>query len=286
MKVDEIAQAQIRASGGQAEPTVSAIVAGSSSSLYPSLSDYLGLDLNEVNNALVSAHGSNTIAPAGSAWTSGSMDLSGNRVVAPVTGEDKAMQVASIKQGMRKIVLCKDNRGIIGMCVQSIDNGLFVSFVQRDTPAALGGLRFGDQIIEMNGSSVAGWSTDQGTKFLKKADGARVEMIIRDRPFERTITLNKDSSGQLGFEFKDNKIANIVQNSSAARNGILTDHYLTEVNGQNVIGLKDKEVAEIIALVPTTVTVTIIPTVIYKQITKKLDSSLIKKYMDHSLPTL
>jgi len=58
------------------------------------------------------------------------------------------------------------------------------------------------------------------------------------RPFERTITLQKDSIGTVGFVFKENKITAIVKDSSAARNGLLIDHHMVEVNGQNVIGLK------------------------------------------------
>ena len=58
------------------------------------------------------------------------------------------------------------------------------------------------------------------------------------RPFERTITLQKDSAGTVGFVFKENQITAIVKDSSAARNGLLIDHHMVEVNGQNVIGLK------------------------------------------------
>ena len=50
--------------------------------------------------------------------------------------------------------------------------------------------------------------------------------------------MQKDSANHVGFAFKDGQIKQIVKDSSAARNGLLTDHYLTEVNGQNVIGLK------------------------------------------------
>ena len=42
----------------------------------------------------------------------------------------------------------------------------------------------------------------------------------------------------MGFVFKDNEITAIVKDSSAARNGVLTDHHLLEVDGQNVVGLK------------------------------------------------
>lgn len=50
--------------------------------------------------------------------------------------------------------------------------------------------------------------------------------------------MQKDSSGYVGFVYKDGKIKSLVKDSSAARNGLLTDHQLIEVNGQNVVGLK------------------------------------------------
>lgn len=52
--------------------------------------------------------------------------------------------------------------------------------------------------------------------------------------------MQKDSAGYIGFVFKDGKIKSLVKESSAARNGVLTDHHLIEVNGQNVVGLKVK----------------------------------------------
>lgn len=42
----------------------------------------------------------------------------------------------------------------------------------------------------------------------------------------------------MGFVIKKGKVVSVVKGSSAARNGLLTDHYVCEVNGQNVIGLK------------------------------------------------
>lgn len=58
------------------------------------------------------------------------------------------------------------------------------------------------------------------------------------RPFQRTITMHKDSSGHVGFIYKSGKITSLVKDGSAARNGLLTEHYICEINGQNVIGLK------------------------------------------------
>ncbi len=42
--------------------------------------------------------------------------------------------------------------------------------------------------------------------------------------------MHKDSAGQLGFQFKEGKITAIAVNSSSARNGLLIEHNLLEVN--------------------------------------------------------
>lgn len=63
------------------------------------------------------------------------------------------------------------------------------------------------------------------------------------RPLERTVTLHKDMNGQLGFLFKKGRITSIVKDSSAARNGLLTDHQICEINGQNIIGLKVNDIS-------------------------------------------
>lgn len=70
------------------------------------------------------------------------------------------------------------------------------------------------------------------------ADGL---LISLSRPFQRTLTMHKDSCGHVGFIFKKGKITSIVKDSSAARNGLLTEHNICEINGQNVIGLKVRE---------------------------------------------
>jgi len=89
------------------------------------------------------------------------------------------------------------------------------------------------------------------------------------RPLERTINLYKDRAGQIGFQFKNGKINNIVKDSSAARNGVLTDHQLLEVNGQNIIGMKDKQIVDIIANASDSISITIIPVSIYEHMIKK-----------------
>jgi syntenin-1 len=81
--------------------------------------------------------------------------------------------------------------------------------------------------------------------------------------------MQKDSSNHVGFAFRDGEIKTIVKDTSAARNGILIDHYLTEVNGQNVIGLKDKQIGDIFSESPRTITITIMPKFVYDHMMKK-----------------
>lgn len=106
-------------------------------------------------------------------------------------------------------------------------------------------------------------------KIFRKSPKNNISIVVRDRPFERTVTMHKDSLGHVGFQFNNGKITTIVKDSSAARNGLLIDHQLLEVNGQNVVGMKDKEVIAIINQAEQIITVTIIPSFIYDHMMKK-----------------
>lgn len=289
MKVDQMAQAQIQheqrqaaiTQGGYppAQPQQGA-VPSSSAALYPSLTDYMGLQLTpqfvEQNMPVVAQN--MQVAPRQSP---------SQTMVAPITGSaNKGLMRAEIKQGIREVVLCKDQNGMLGMRVRHINNGLFVALVSKNSAAALAGLRFGDQILTINGQTMAGWDNDKAHNFIKKLDPQRITMAVRDRPFERTISMQKDSNGYIGFVFKDGKIKSLVKDSSAARNGMLTDHHLIEVNGQNVVGLKDSEIGEIIDAGGRTITCTIMPSFLYEHVVKCMGNSLIRKLMDSSIPDL
>ena len=49
--------------------------------------------------------------------------------------------------GVHEVTLCKDAKGRCGISLHPVNKGIFVCFIQRDSPAALSGLRFGDQIL-------------------------------------------------------------------------------------------------------------------------------------------
>lgn len=165
--------------------------------------------------------------------------------------------------------MCKDKLGKVGLRVKDINNGIFVCLVVDNSPAAMAGLRFGDQILQINNKDVAGFTMDKVHDELRKSPVNNIPIVVRDRPFERAITLHKNSTGHIGFQFKNGKIVNLVKDSSAARNGVLTEHQLLEVDGQNVVGLKDKEVTKHIETAEQVITITVIPSFIYDHMIKK-----------------
>jgi len=260
-----------------AYPSAPSASAGS----YPGLAEYMGLELTE---AEVRANMPEYLPAV--VQNSSIATVPGSGLIAPISGLSTGLAKAQVSHGVRQVVLCKDADGKIGLRVKAVNKGVFVCLVTKGSPAALGGLRFGDQILQVNGENLAGFSSDKVHDLLKKAGVNNITMAVRDRPFERTLTLHKDSSGHIGFQFKDGKITSIVVDSSAARNGLLIDHQLLEVNGQNVVGLKDKEVGVVIEEAGDVITITIIPTYIYNIITKNMSSSLVKKLMDHSIPEM
>jgi len=297
MKVDHMMQAQEQAASNgmptphsatypsapsaTSAPYASSASAGSNTGSYPGLAEYMGLELTEAEVRANMPEYLPAVVQSSSIAT-----VPGTGLVAPISGLTTGLAKAQVTHGVRQVVLCKDGDGKIGLRVKAVNKGVFVCLVTKGSPAALGGLRFGDQILQVDGVNLAGFSSDKVHDLLKKAAVNNITMAVRDRPFERTLTLHKDSSGHIGFQFKDGKITSIVVDSSAARNGLLIDHQLLEVNGQNVVGVKDKEVGVAIEEGGDAVTITIIPTYIYNIITKNMSSSLVKKLMDHSIPEI
>ncbi|XP_019365567.1 PREDICTED: syntenin-2 [Gavialis gangeticus] len=286
MKVDQTLQSQVNAAARAPAPTADNRALPSNTNpapvLYPNLAElgtYMGLSLDseEVQKTLELVPASSAVAPVPSAH---------GQVVAPLSGCSPGMRRAEIKPGLREIHLCKDEHGKTGLQLKSIDQGMFVQLVKANSPASLVGLRFGDQVLQIEGKDCAGWSSDKARRAMKKASPEKIVMIVRDRPFQRTVTMHKDSAGHVGFVVKKGKIVSLVKGSSAARNGLLTNHYLCEVNGQNVIGLKDKQITDILGTAGNVITLTIIPTVIYEHMVKRLSPRQVKSSMDRSIPDL
>ncbi|XP_052128598.1 syntenin-1 [Frankliniella occidentalis] len=258
------------------------------SSVYPTLNDYMGLDLSpEMIAQNMPEYGSSPVVTSTQLQpASATISSSRGGMVAPISGQSLGLQRAQVTHGIREMIVCKDAEGKVGLRVQTVNSGVFVCVVVKGSPAAMAGLRFGDQILQVNGIIVAGYTMDQVHKLFKDSPINGISVVVRDRPFERTVTLQKNSTGHVGFHFKDGKIVGLVQDSSAARNGLLTDHHVLEVNGQNVVGIPDKDITSVINEGGPTITVTIIPSFVFDHMVKKMSSSLLKTAMDHSIPNV
>lgn len=102
--------------------------------------------------------------------------------IAPVTGNNSiAVRRSEIKQGVREVIMCKDGKGKLGMRLRAVNKGVFVQFVHANSPAALAGMRFGDQILQIDGTTVAGFDSGKVMKMLKNASPQRVVFAVRDR---------------------------------------------------------------------------------------------------------
>lgn len=296
MKVDQMIQAQIRPLSPAATsdppgasappyplyPSSTPLSEEAFQALYPSLDDYMGLSLSRdippEMSAVAVRPPTEVAIPQGRGPSS--------MMVAPISGSSLGLKRAEVTHGIREVVLCKDQNGKVGVRLESINKGVFVVLVQANSPAALAGLRFGDQILTIDEEVVAGYTMDKVHSMLKKANPKRITMAVRDRPFERTITMHKSSTGHVGFAFRNGKIISLIKDSSAARNGLLVDHQLLEVNGQNVVGLKDEEVTRIIDGGGNVVTITVMPSFVYDHMVKYTSGSILKKLMDHSVPDI
>ncbi|KFD72692.1 hypothetical protein M514_01819 [Trichuris suis] len=204
----------------------------------------------------------------------------------PITGTSKGFHRAVCNSAIREVVCSKDAYGLLGLRIRSVDSGIFIQFVRRDSTAASAGLRFGDQILQVNDEFVTGMDCEDVVNILEKCKSDRIVLAIRDRPFARTVTMHRDNAGAFGFQLYAGRIKHIVPQSSAARNGLLVDHQIIEVNGQNVVGIGNKKLTHMISCCAQTLTVTIMPYSIFEKLIKRLPSGLMRKMMDHSVPNL
>ena len=102
--------------------------------------------------------------------------------IVPVTSENNVEVKSENKpQGVREVVLSKHAKGEVGLCVKPFHKGVFVSYVHDNSPAALGGLRFGDQILQIDGETVAGYTMKKVMKIIKNASAQRIVLVVRDR---------------------------------------------------------------------------------------------------------
>lgn len=100
--------------------------------LYPGLSDFMGLELNADMLALNMPEYMRNVETAVMPSTTGAM-------IAPLSSQTAGLQRAHVTHGIREVTLCKDADKKIGLRVKDINNGVFVTLVCKDSPAALVG---------------------------------------------------------------------------------------------------------------------------------------------------
>ena len=183
----------------------------------------------------------------------------------------------------RWVILCKDGLGKIGLRVQTYQKGVFVSLVIAGSPAAMAGLRFGDQLLTLGKTTLAGMTTDAVHCRLRCSPVNNIVIAVRDRPLCRSLVLHKDKAGRLGIKVKKGAVAAIAVNSSAARNGLLTDHQVIEVNGACVVGLTDRDIGRQVEDGGDVVTITIMQSNMFREITRGMSSWLVRNKMNHSI---
>ena len=76
----------------------------------------------------------------------------------------------------------------VGMSVRAVEQGLRVEEVYDDSPAKEGGLKVGDIIVEADGRSLAGKTSEESTALIKGPAGSTVKLKLRDG---RRVTLER-----------------------------------------------------------------------------------------------
>jgi len=149
--------------------------------VYPELGGYMGLEFNEqtIRDNMPEYLPGQEISVQPPTQVGVSSAPSG--VIAPISGSSPAFQASQVNHNVRQVILCKDRDGKVGLRVRSVDKGVFVALVTKGSPSAMGGLRFGDQILQINGDNVAGYSESQVHKIFQKASVNNIVLAVRDR---------------------------------------------------------------------------------------------------------
>src|SRR5215813_3676956 len=80
----------------------------------------------------------------------------------------------------------------IGASVQQRHGGVYVIEPFKDTPAAQAGLRYGDQIVAIDGKSTETWNSDQVCDNLRGELGVEVKVTVRRAGVSEPLTLRLD----------------------------------------------------------------------------------------------
>jgi len=80
----------------------------------------------------------------------------------------------------------------IGASILGRHRGVYIIETFKDTPAAVGGLRYGDQIIAIDGKSTETWNSDQVRDNLRGELGVEVKVTVRRAGVAEPLTMRLD----------------------------------------------------------------------------------------------
>lgn len=76
----------------------------------------------------------------------------------------------------------------IGASIQSRHRGVYIVETFKDTPAARAGLRYGDEIVAVDGQSAEGWNSDKVRDHLRGELGTEVKVTVRREGEAQPVT--------------------------------------------------------------------------------------------------
>lgn len=143
MHVHKNAQAQQKASADQVDGQITFtgsiqnsnsslddlnVSAGDKANLYPGLNNFMDLELtNEMIALNMTAY---PVLPSTTNFST---------MIAPLSNQTVGLKRAQVTHGIREVIVCKSAENKIGLRVKGINNGIFISIVCKDSPAALVG---------------------------------------------------------------------------------------------------------------------------------------------------
>ncbi len=112
-------------------------------------------------------------------------DAALDRVVEELGDPNSALLQAPDWEDMR--IRTEGEYGGVGLEISGRDGYATVVAPISGTPGSRAGVRAGDRIVEVDGESVEGWSTDQVADLLRGKPGTEVEMVVRRTGIEQPI---------------------------------------------------------------------------------------------------
>ncbi|VDK59710.1 unnamed protein product, partial [Gongylonema pulchrum] len=101
-------------------------------------------------------------------------------VIAPIASQCSGLAKTNLTHDVRRVVLKRDNNKKYGLRMRAVNKGVFVQLVTKDSPSAAAGIRFGDQVLSLNGTEMLGMTGQKAMELMKKTKRELV-LIVRDR---------------------------------------------------------------------------------------------------------